>query len=98
MVIRVRDHVQRCQSWSDGDVIGQQIKRVLAARERAVVSFDGVGDVPSSFVNAAFVSLLDDYSFDFIKRHVSVVDSTSQINSLIKRRLSSEAERHLLTA
>jgi hypothetical protein len=98
MVIQVRDLVPHCRSWADGDVIGCEIKRALDDDKRAIISFDGVDDVPSSFVNAAFVSLLDKYSLHFIKHHVIVRNSTAQINSLIKRRLSSEAVKNLSVA
>ena len=56
-----------------------------------MLSFDGVEDVPSSFVNAAFVPLLGSYSYDFIKAHLQVINSTRQINDMIKRRLRFEA-------
>lgn len=93
MVINVLDHVPHCHTWSDGDVIGNLLRRALRRGERAVVSFHGVADVPSSFVNAAFISLLDSFDQDFIKAHLSVVDSTRQINSMIRQRFQSEATR-----
>jgi uncharacterized protein DUF4325 len=61
--------------------------------EQATVSFRGVDNVPSSFVNGAFVTLLDDFDFEFIKRHLSVIESNRSINQMIRRRLQFEAER-----
>lgn len=54
-------------------------------RDCVVLSLKGVGDVTSSFVNAGLVSLLGDFDFDFIKTHLSVVDSNNQINEMIHR-------------
>jgi len=58
------------------------------------VSFAGVDVVPSSFVNGAFVELLDDYSFDELKRKLRIVDSNVAINNVIKRCLEFSAKRH----
>jgi hypothetical protein len=91
MVIVVRDHVSRCYTWQDGAALANVIRPLLARGERLVVSFAGFTDVPSSFVNAAFVSLLDTFSLDFVRDHMSVVDSTRQINNMIRKRLYAEA-------
>jgi hypothetical protein len=55
-----------------------------------VVSFGGVHSATSSFVNSAFVPLLDDISLDDLKRRVRVVRSSRQINDMIKTRLTRE--------
>jgi hypothetical protein len=62
-----------------------------AARGRA--GFAGVDDVPSSFVNAAFVQLLQQFTYDDIRQGVAVINSTRQINDMIKRRMEFESKR-----
>jgi hypothetical protein len=93
MVIVVREHVPQCYTWEDGAVIGRIIHNLFSLGEQATVSFRGVDNVPSSFVNGAFVTLLDDFDFEFIKRHLSVIESNRSINQMIRRRLQFEAER-----
>lgn len=90
MVIRILDHVPQCYTWQDGAVILELIRKRFARDEEVVVSFDGVNDVPSSFVNAAFISLLDEYSFNYIRSRLKVIDSSWQINDMIKRRFAFE--------
>jgi hypothetical protein len=92
MVIVALDHVATCYSSSDGYVIANLLRRAFAAEDRVSLSFDGVDDVPSSFVNAALVSLLDDHSSAWLKHHLSVVDTTKQIADMIRRCIAN-AER-----
>jgi hypothetical protein len=56
-----------------------------------VVSFEGIQTATSSFVNVSFVKLLDDWPLAEIKRRFRVVQSTRQINEMIKSRLAREA-------
>ena len=88
MVINVLDHVPQCYTGQDGAVIGSLIRDGFARGDDVTVSFLGVDNAPSSFVNAAFVDLLDSYSFDYIRRHLLVINSSPQINDLIRRRFS----------
>lgn len=91
MVINALVHVRHCYTFEDGQVIAALIAACLRDGEDVVLSFDGVDDVPSSFVNGAFVTLLTEFSADMVRRHVSIIDSTRQINSLIKMRVASGA-------
>jgi hypothetical protein len=93
MVINVLELVPHCYSWQNGQVIAAAIRQVLDANEKVTVSFAGVDDVPSTFVNGAFVALLDFYSFDRLREDVLVINSTRQINDMIKRRLMFESQR-----
>jgi len=97
MVINVLDHVERCYSNADGEVILSLIQPLLFRGNRVTVSFAGVDSVPSSFVNSAFIPLLEDFSFDFIRKHLHFSNSTKQINQMIKGRFEFEVnERHQL--
>lgn len=95
-MIRVLDFVDRCYNGEDGQVIHDIIASSLTSSGRLVVSFDGVDSVPSSFVNVALISLLDEWDFDEIKRRLSFVDTNSQINDMIRTRFSFEAKRKAL--
>jgi hypothetical protein len=85
MVIAILDHVPHCYSSEDGDVVARFLSHAFARGRSVTLSFTGVGDATSSFINAAFVSLLDDYDFPFIKAHLSIVDSNRQINDMVRR-------------
>lgn len=85
MVIVALDHVPHCYSGEDGDAIAALIRPALNKGDRVTVSLSGVDDVPSSFVNAAFVSLLADFDFDFIKAHLTISDATKQAADMIHR-------------
>ena len=91
MVISVLDHVAQCYTWQDGAAIAAVIRPALQRGEPVVVSFAGVTDVPSSFVNAAFVALLNQFSFDLIRARLRVVNSNRQVNGVIRTRLTAEA-------
>jgi hypothetical protein len=74
----------------------EQGSAVLSAPLNALAIHDQVTEfaelktAASSFVNVAFVGLLDALSFGEIKRRIRVVDSTRQINDMIKTRLERE--------
>jgi hypothetical protein len=92
MVIKVLEVVSDCQSWVSGDTLHKALLSAFNAGDAEVlVSFEGVDDVPSAFVNAAFLPLLDSWDFETIRRRLRVVNSTRQINDMIKRRLTFEA-------
>jgi len=60
----------------------------MATGEPFVVSFANIQSATSSFVNAAFARLLKDYAFADIRKQMRVVQSTRQINDMIRTRLS----------
>lgn len=77
----------------DGDVLYDKIKAAFDSGEKVKISFQGISGLNSSFVNSAFVQLLEDYNFEFIKRHLMFVDSNKQINGLILSRFKFETEK-----
>ena len=88
MVIRILDHVVQAESYADGEKIFVLIADSIKRGEDVTLSFDGIDAVPSSFVNAAVVRLVEIVSINAIKAHLHVVDSTRQINSLIRDRMA----------
>lgn len=92
MVIRILDHVKTASSYEDGDVIFKLLLPELQGGRDVVVSFEGIGSVPSSFVNAAFIRLLESVSFATVRRHLKLIQSTRQINALIRSRFEFVAQ------
>src|SRR5512139_3751506 len=84
--IRLLDHVKRCSSYEDGAVIQRLIVQALRRGEMVELSFDGVLSPPSAFINAALITLLDDFDFEYIQKHLTFVQSTKQVNELIRSR------------
>lgn len=93
MVIRALDLVDQCYSNADGQKVYEAVAALIARGEKVVVSFDGVDAVPSSFVNSAFIALLDFVSFEQIKKTLFFRQTTPQINDMIRSRFAFEAER-----
>jgi hypothetical protein len=92
-LIRVLDFVDRCYNSDDGQVIHDVIVQKLKSEDDLTVSMDGVDSVPSSFVNVAFISLLDFLDFSEVKRRVHFVNTNAQINDMIRSRFNFEAKR-----
>ncbi|KAA0796351.1 MULTISPECIES: STAS-like domain-containing protein [Bacillus cereus group] len=97
--INALDVVERCYSNEDGQVIQNLIKVEFKKGNKVAVSFAGISAVNSSFVNTAFIDLLTEYDFSFIKNHLTFVNSTSQINNMIKSRFDFEVNerKNLIT-
>ncbi len=93
MVIRVSDFTDKCYTNRDGEIIFIKIKSHMDKNETANVSFKGIDAVTSSFVNSAFINLLEYYSFDYVKSHLTFSDTTRHINDLIKKRFIFEVEK-----
>lgn len=63
---------------------------VVCNELRSQLDKDEILALNSSFVNSAFIELLNDYIFNFIKNNIRFVDSTKQINDIIKSRFAFE--------
>jgi hypothetical protein len=93
MVIRALDLVPQCYTQDDGYVIFQALYPRLQKGEKIELSFDGVETVPSSFINTSLIHLLDRVSFDVIKSNLRFVNTTRQINEMIRSRFDFEVNR-----
>jgi hypothetical protein len=92
MVIRITDIVAGADTADQGLAVFARLHQALADKDaRIIVSFVGVKTATSSFVNTAFVQLLSTFSLADIKARMRVVDSTRQINDMIRSRLEREA-------
>jgi hypothetical protein len=92
MVIRILDHVATASTYEDGDAIYRLIRDPITQGEPVTVSFEGVLAVPSAFVNAAFVRLLESVPIDRVRRCLRIQDSTRAINELIRGRFTFVAQ------
>ena len=91
MVVRILDAAPAADTNSQGEAVLVRLLAALSRDETVTVSFDGVTNVTSSFVNAALVPLLETMSFSEIKKRVRIINSNRQISDMIKRRLEHEA-------
>lgn len=98
MVIRVKRLVDACDTNSRGEVVRAAIVSALAVNGIVVLSFSGLSNATSSFVNSAFVDLLETMPFDEIKQRVRVIDASRQIIDMIKLRMTFEAGRVAVAA
>lgn len=88
MVIIIKNHVITASSYDDGEKIFNLICPEIAKKNTVTVSFDGIDSVPSAFINAAFVRLLEEFPFEEIKKYLQIINSTHHINTLIKNRFA----------
>lgn len=93
MVIKALDIVRQCYSNADGHQLFKVVDDYVKRSEPVTVSFQGVDTVPSSFVNSAFIALLETYDFEIIKNTLSFSNTTQQINEMIKTRFAFEVSR-----
>ena len=93
MVIRALDLVERCDTAADGWIVHQILKEQLSSGQSVSLSFDGVYDVPSSFVNTSIVSLLSDFSEADIKSNLVITNATRQIADMVRRCLANGVRR-----
>lgn len=93
VLINLLNHVEKCYSNDDGRIIFKKIKSAFSDDQKVTISLKGITTLNSSFVNSAFIELLDDYDFDFIRKNLSFIDSTKQINRMIKDRFLFEINR-----
>lgn len=54
------------------------------------MSFSGVNGVPTSFSNSAFIELLNDFTFEYIKQYITFIDTSPQINKMLNKRFHYE--------
>lgn len=93
VVVRPMDFLNQCYTAEDGAQLFKRIAPLIRKRQNVAVSFERVDSVPSSFVNAAFIRLLDEMPFSQIKEHLRIVNSTRQINEMIRDRFEFEEQR-----
>lgn len=92
-VVRVTDHVERCYSNEDGQIIFNILDKKFQNNEKVSLSFSGISGVTSSFVNTALIDLLDKYGFESVKENLKFIDTTKHINASINDRFKFEVKK-----
>jgi len=87
MVIRIADILPGANTADQGSRLFEILHHALRDSGTVTISFDGIQTATSSFVNVAFVALLDDFSYEDLRSRIRVTNSTRQINDMIKTRL-----------
>lgn len=85
MVITILDHVPHCYTARDGAIIHDIIDRGFRSGEKVTLSFSGVTDVPSSFINAALVPFVQDQGLGWVKSNLVITGVTQQVAAMIRR-------------
>ena len=85
--VRVLDHVEHASTYEDGEVIFSLLAPAVKANLQVELSFDGISAVPSAFVNATIVRLLEVAPLHVLQNSIRIVDSTRQINEIVRWRV-----------
>lgn len=93
MVIHVKDHLSGCATNEDGETLLTLVDEEIRDHGMAHVDFHGVIYVTTSFVNSAFLPLLDRMSFDEAKARLKVTGALPQIADMVRRRMADAASR-----
>ena len=92
MVIKIADYIKHCSNNEEGKIIFNIIKPLLDDKKKLEVSFEGISSTSSSFINTAFLELLEYYDFDYIKQHLNFIKCNRTINKLIKYQFEFETK------
>ncbi|MCH8247220.1 MAG: STAS-like domain-containing protein [Bacteroidetes bacterium] len=92
MVILISDITQTCYSNDDGDAVYKVIKPYLIGEEPITLSFGGIDGVTSSFVNSAFIQLLDSVEYDAIRKNLHITKATRRTRDMIRDRFIFETQ------
>jgi hypothetical protein len=90
MGIMIKDFVHACHTNQEGDLIFNQIAPLIFKNQSVTLSFKGINSVTSSFINSAFIPLMETVSYDHIKKYLRIIDSNKFINDTIVNRLKQE--------
>lgn len=72
-------------SSADGSAVHDLIATALRREDDVVVSFAGIEDVTSAFLNAAIGQLYGEFDEDVIRKHLRVTDAEGDHLLLLKR-------------
>tara|TARA_R110002012_G_scaffold296165_1_gene493308 strand:- start:2080 stop:2379 length:300 start_codon:yes stop_codon:yes gene_type:complete len=93
VVVNVRNAVDACDTATQGSAILSLIADRLKSGDEVELDFSGVLGVTSSFVNCAFIPLLDLLPFEQIKQQMKVVNANRQIVNMLRERMIVHAGR-----
>lgn len=93
MSVRIKELVSQASTYEDGQVIFNKIAPAIIAGEKVEISFEGIPAVPSAFINAAIIQLVEVASVQTIREKLAIVNSTKFINDMIRSRFSFATSR-----
>lgn len=85
MVIYALDVVTACNTADQGATVAEAVRAGLEKTQSVTLSFRGVSDVPSSFINASIVALVKEIPPQELPNRLMISEVTSQIGAMIKR-------------
>ncbi len=88
MVKSVRKLVIGCDTNDQGHVIYECASTSIQNNKVVTFDFSGVTNVTSSFVNSAFIQLIDDFGYDKVKSFVVLKGLNKQIDNLLRDRMT----------
>lgn len=77
----------------DGDLLFNIIRDEFEKDNKVNISMLGVYGLNTSFINSAFIQLLEHYSYDFIKKNLTFTNSNKQINDVILENFKYQTEK-----
>lgn len=83
-ILNLKDIVNHGATNTEGLLVNNKI-REYSVESNIIVSFDSIDYVTSSFINSAFITLLEERGFEYFKKHVEFSDTNPQINKSINR-------------
>lgn len=91
MVVRVLDVVAACNTSAEGALLADALRAQLKSGRSVRLSFEGVSDVPSSFINASLVQLFNEMQDEGLSRSLAIGEVNTQIAEMIRRCLANNA-------
>jgi hypothetical protein len=98
-LISVIDVAGRGDTADQGVVLHKALVTSLRDSSGPVsIDFHGLTTITSSFANLAFVQLLTEWRLSELKKRLKIVNSTRQINEMVKSRLEREGDGYAAAA
>jgi hypothetical protein len=88
VTIRIKDHTTTASTYADGQAIFALLHPSIERGEVVELSFDGFLAVPSAFINAAVIQLVEHVPPSAIRAKLRITDSTKAINEMIRTRMA----------
>ncbi|MGV2494824.1 STAS-like domain-containing protein [Pelagerythrobacter aerophilus] len=85
MDLRVLDIVRACNTAEQGEILFNAIWKRLKMEHAVNVSFDGVSEVTSSFINASIVRIVLEKDYSSVEDNLSISDISKPSAEMIRR-------------
>ncbi|HZF94612.1 MAG TPA: STAS-like domain-containing protein [Allosphingosinicella sp.] len=85
MVVSALEVVPNCNTAAEGALLYEALHGPLRAGEAVTLSFAGADGVPSSFVNASVVRIVEEFGLEEVRQKLSIVNCTAQVADMLRR-------------